>query len=262
MISEVLLAMFLSQLPDSNAAWPAPEKILLGHRGARAQEPENTIRSFNRAMELGANGVEFDVIMSFDGVPIIMHDDTLERTTNGTGEVKTKTLAELQKLDAGKGRNDLDDVKIPTLAETLEAMPDNAVVNIEMKGRGIFTREEFAAAVFKVMAPQRQRLFIIVSSFDSKVLGIMRNTDPTLFIGSLFWEHNAKTYWTELRDLKSVRPNSIHISAGLAKPWIIRKAHSKGLKVLVWTVNDKAQAEQLLADGVDGIFSDLPAGFL
>jgi glycerophosphoryl diester phosphodiesterase len=261
MFSQLCLAVFLSQLSEATSPWPAPADLLLGHRGARAQAPENTIPSFEKAMKLGAHGIEFDVFLSKDKIPIIIHDDTLERTTNGFGVAWEKTAAELNALDAAKGWPDFVGTKLPTLAETLDAMPDGAVVNIEMKGEGLFTKEEFADAVFEVMAKNRERLFVIVSSFDALLLEIMRKKDANLFIGFLLDEHSVK-YVSALKYLKAVKPNALHISANLAKPWIVRLAHRKGLKVLVWTVNDKTQAKQLRTDGVDGIFSDLPMQFL
>lgn len=261
MFSQVCLAVFLSQLSETTSPWPTHADLLLGHRGARAQAPENTIPSFEKAMKLGAHGIEFDVFLSKDKIPVIIHDDTLERTTNGVGVAWEKTLGELEALDAARGWPDFTGTKIPTLAETLDAMPDGSVVNIEMKGEGLFSKEEFADAVFEVMAKSRQRLFVIVSSFDSQLLKIMRKKDGNLFIGFLLDEHSSK-YISALKDLKAVKPNALHISADLAKPWIVKKAHKKGLKVLVWTVNDKAAAKQLRENGVDGIFSDLPPEFL
>lgn len=262
MLQQAMLAFFLSQVPDSNSTWQPPQRLVLGHRGAKAQEPENTLRSFEKAMKLGAHGIEFDVFMSADGVPFIIHDDTLQRTTNGKGNVTKRTMNELKELNAAKEWNSLENVGIPTLAETLEAMPEGAIVNIEMKGPGRHTKSQFADAVFEVMKPHRKRLFVIVSSFDSKLLEIMREKDEHLFIGYLLWEQGFASYWSALSDMKAVRPNALHISANLATPGIVRAAHEKGLKVLVWTVNDKEQEKRLRKNGVDGVFSDLPHGFL
>lgn len=258
MFSQVCLALFLSQLPEStDNPLSLPENLLLGHRGARAQAPENTIPAFTKALKLGAHGIEFDVFLTADKVPFVIHDDTLQRTTNGVGVAYAKTLSELENYDASKGWPDFAGTRIPTLAETLEVMPDGAVVNIEMKGEGNFTKADFADAVFQVMAKHRSRLVIIVSSFDFRLLEIMRAKDATLLIGFLLDERGLQ-YLRALSYLKRVKPNALHISPRLAKPWIVKRAHRKGLKVLVWTVNDKRAADSLRASGVDGIFSDMP----
>lgn len=262
MISQLCLALALWNLPAYSSTATFPRNLLLGHRGARAQAPENTLPSFNLAMELGAHGIEFDVFLSKDKVPVIMHDDTLERTTNGVGLVWERTLSELGELDASKGFPKFAGTRILSLAETLHAMPDGAVVNIELKGSGTFPKEDLVDVVLEVMQTERNRLFIIVSSFDIKLLKILRERDKDVFIGFLLWEQSFLSYLQALADMKAVRPNALHISADLATQSIIEKAHSKGLKVLVWTVNDKQQAQSLREKGVDGIFSDLPKGFL
>lgn len=261
MISQLFLALTLWNLPDHSSTTTLPRNLLLGHRGARAQAPENTLPSFKLALELGAHGIEFDVYFSKDKVPVIMHDDTLERTTNGKGPVWEKTLSELRELDAAKSFPEFAGTQIPTLAETLHAMPDGAVVNIELKGSGNFTKEDLVDAVLDVMRSERDRLYIIVSSFDTKLLEILRQRDSDVFIGFLLWEHNFLTYLQALADMKSVKPNALHISSYLATSSIIARAHAKGLKVHVWTINDKTEAKSLREKGVDGIFSDLPKGW-
>jgi len=100
-----------------------------GHRGARGHEPENTLRSVRKALELGADGIEVDVYF-VDGRLMVIHDDTLNRTTNGKGPVAGRTFAELRALDAGKGE------RIPTLAEVFDAVNHRAVINMELKGPG------------------------------------------------------------------------------------------------------------------------------
>src|SRR5208283_430434 len=106
-----------------------PELFCFGHRGARGHEPENTLRSVWKALELGANGIEVDVHLA-DGRLIVIHDDTLDRTTNGAGSVAEKSFSYLRSLDAGQGE------RIPTLAEVFDAANRRAVINVELKGPG------------------------------------------------------------------------------------------------------------------------------
>ena len=257
MISERLLAWFLSRVPKvDGGAWPHAQ-LLLGHRGARARAPENTLPSFELAMQLGANGVEFDVFLSKDSVPVVIHDDTLERTTNGDGKVCDKTLAALQALDAANGWPEFNGAFIPTLTQVLDAMPSASVVNIELKGEGDFSKKKFVELVLETINASRDRLFIIVSSFDTKLLEILREADASIKIGFLV-DENDWGYVGALISMKKVRPDSLHIRTQLATPRIIALAHEKGLRVLVWTVNDDDVAKELYAIGVDGIFSDMP----
>jgi len=260
MISQLGLALVLSNIAENHAIWTAPEKMVLGHRGARAQAPENTIPAFSLAMDLGADGIEFDVFLTADKVPVVIHDDTLDRTTNGKGIVWEKTLAELRELDASKGWNDFKGTYVPTLAETLASMPNGSVVNIELKGPGNYSRAEFVDVILGVIKTERHRLCIIVSSFDSKLLKILRKRDADVLIGLLLGDGLAD--FQALANLRAVKPNALHISSSYTWPWIINLAHKKGLRVLVWTVNDKAEATKLQSLGVEGIFSDLPKDFL
>lgn len=260
MISQLLLGLFLSQLERSKTNFP-DTPLLIGHRGARARAPENTLASFKLAMDLGANGIEFDVYLSADKIPFVIHDDTLKRTTNGQGVAFKKTLAQLKKLDASKGWPTYLGEKIPTLKETLDLMPDGAVVNIELKGEGDRSKDEFAETILSIVAACGDRLFIIVSSFDARLLEILRSKNASLCIGFLL-ENRIDHALFSLVKMKAIRPNTLHIPPVLAKPWIIRLAHSKGLRVMVWTVNENAKCEKLLETGVDGIFSDLPEGFV
>jgi glycerophosphoryl diester phosphodiesterase len=245
-------------MPKIQTPWPS-KTLLLGHRGARALAPENTLPSFALAMERGADGVELDVYLSKDKILVINHDDTVNRTTDGKGNVFEKTVAELQKLNAAKGWPN-QGVTIPTLVQLLDSMSAGSVVNVELKGEGLYTREELADTVLTEIAPYRKKLFIILSGFDSKLLEIVRKKDDKVTIGLLFHENGLRNA-PALKRMKTIRPDSIHIPASYATPKVVKNAHEKGIRVMIWTVNDQAQADQLFALGVDGVFSDLPAGF-
>ncbi|HHH81805.1 MAG TPA: glycerophosphodiester phosphodiesterase, partial [Chloroflexi bacterium] len=117
----------------SQRSWKTDALLMIAHRGASAYAPENTMAAFRLAEAMGADGIEFDVKLTADGVPIVMHDATLDRTTDGSGEVARRTLNEIRKLDAGSFFEDsFAGEKVPTLAEVLETLGPDMLLNIEL----------------------------------------------------------------------------------------------------------------------------------
>src|SRR6187402_1107382 len=149
--------------------------LCIGHRGACGHEPENTLRSVRRALELGAHGIEIDVYY-VDGQLVVIHDGKLQRTTNGRGYVMRKTFAQLRALDAGKGE------QIPTLGEIFDTVNRRAFINIELKGRG--TAGPVAALIAEYVAQHHWRYEdFLVSSFNRRELRAV--PDPRIPIGLL-----------------------------------------------------------------------------
>jgi glycerophosphoryl diester phosphodiesterase len=152
--------------------------LLIGHRGACGYEPENTLLSFSRAIEMGSHGIELDVHVCKTGELIVIHDNKLERTTNGTGKVSDKTLEELKLLDAGKGE------KIPTLADVLDLLKDNTtIINIELKGYGtlIPTVNLLKEYFDKGFSPSK----IVITSFIHQYVKECRSLLPVVSTGLL-----------------------------------------------------------------------------
>ena len=224
----------------------AQKLFCFGHRGACGHEPENTVRSVRRALELGADGVEVDVYF-VDGQLVVIHDDTLDRTTNGRGRVDKKSFAELRALDAGRGE------KIPTLAEIFEAVNRRAVINMELKG------PHTAAPVTALIAEyvtQRGWSFddFLVSSFDHAQLREAKRLCPTIRIGPLITQvpRELAKFAAELGAW------SLHASKRCVTPKLVADAHQRGLKVFVYTVNEPEEIAAMRTLGVDGVFSDFP----
>lgn len=233
--------------------FPRPSWIL-GHRGARSEAPENTLSAFDTAMKLGADGVEFDVSLSRDGIPVVIHDESLSRTTDGEGFVKDHTALELSLLNASKPIPGYKKESVPTLEQTLSSLPDHAIANVELKFSGNFDKPFFVDAVLKVLGEHEQRLRLIISSFDGELLSIFRSRAEKLVI-SLLLSH--KDRWPKsLSYFLSIRPDALHLSPKLLSPMIMKLARSLGLKVAIWTINDISTAKKLWAMGVDGIFTD------
>jgi glycerophosphoryl diester phosphodiesterase len=227
------------------------------HRGARGHAPENTLLAFDLAFDLGADAVECDVRKSRDGRLVVIHDDTLDRTTNGKGPVAGKSFVELRALDAGRSRR-IPQV-IPALEEVLELVRRrDGWINLEIKGHSIEESIATAVALEPVLRalPEARRSRVLVSSFEHSAIVHLKERLPWLRIGALFG--------SEWRGQDLVAPalalgaEAIHPEVGLLTEESVIAAHQAGLRVNVWTANSWARIRRLLKWRVDGIFSDLP----
>lgn len=217
-----------------------------GHRGACGHEPENTVRSARRALELGVDGVEVDVHLA-DGQLMVIHDDTLQRTTNGSGHVAAKSFAYLRSLDAGMGE------KIPTLAEIFDAVDRRAIINVELKGPQ--TAVPVIALISEYVNQRGWRYNdFLVSSFDHAQLREARRLCPELRIGVLA----GKTPRSLGKFAVSLNAWSLHADKHCVTPDLLAQAHGLGLKLFAFTVNQPAEIARMKALGVDGIFTDFP----
>ena len=219
--------------------------IKIGHRGAAGLEPENTMRSFKRAIDLDVDMIEFDVYSCKSGEVVVIHDDTVDRTTNGHGLVADMTLEELKKLDAGKGE------KIPTLEEVLDKF--YCYVNIEIKDR------RACQGVVNLLrsAHWRRRSYLsadMVSSFDHYALKEVAMLNSKIRLGALL-----EGLPIGLAEFGSrVGAYSINVWKEWVTKELVQDAHNRGIEVYVYTVNDIATRDRLDAFGVDGIFTDYP----
>jgi glycerophosphoryl diester phosphodiesterase len=224
----------------------ARKLFCFGHRGARGHEPENTVRSVRKALELGADGIEVDVYF-VDGQLVVIHDDTLERTTNGRGRVAGKSFAYLRSLDAGSGE------RIPTLKEIFAAVDRRAVINVELKG------PHTAAPVAALIAEHvNQRGWsyddFLVSSFDHAQICEAKQLCPDIRIGALIMKApRGLAKFAEMMGAWSLNIDKRHVT-----PRLVADAHARGLKVFVFTVNRPVEIARMKKLGVDGVFSDFP----
>jgi len=221
--------------------------LRIGHRGASGHEPENTLRSFEAAVRLGADMVEFDVHVCGSGELVVIHDETVDRTTDGSGAVARMTLSELKALDAGKGE------KIPTLGEVFSALKGRAAVNIELKGRGT------AEPVYELMTGHIRGGSwgleeILVTSFDWGMLEAMRALSADTRLGPLVYKDidEALKVATKL-DSHSVNPYHRSIDHNFVK-----EVHGLGISVYPWTVDEPEDISRVVSMGVDGVISDYP----
>lgn len=215
-------------------------QLVIGHRGAAGISPENTLPGFIKAQECGVQAVELDVHMCGDKLCVI-HDETLERTTSGAGPIATWDLIELRQLDAGEGAS------IPFLEEVFDCLSGEIGVNVELKGAG--TAEPLAQLLRHY--PDRD---VLVSSFDHQALFDFHRVATGTSVAPLFqrWSKNA------CRIAKELNARFLNLSRRAFNGNRIREIESNGLRCLVYTVNELAQARELLKCGVSGIFTDYP----
>lgn len=243
------------KMQTSISSRPFPKVI--GHRGACGYAPENTLASLKKAHELGINWVEFDVTLTQDLQAIVMHDDFLDRTTNGHGDVANATLEKIKSLDAGTWfSKKFADEKIPTFTQWLNcAMDLNMGMNVEIKPTP--AKDEITAR--KIVEIMHEHNLVasdsyIVSSFSTQSLRIARSLDSNLRIGLL--AHEWFNGWQAMLD--ELNCVSLHVNEEILNPMIVSQVKKTGRLVLAYTVNDPSRAQQLFAWGVDAVFSDFP----
>jgi glycerophosphoryl diester phosphodiesterase len=230
--------------------------LVLGHRGASADAPENTLAAFRLAMEQGADGVELDAWCCATGEVVVAHDDETRRVAGADLRITDAPLGALRALDVGawKGARWRGE-RIPLLAEALEALP-GAVVNVELKSRGRDVRLAEAAA--RVIARAGAQGRVIVSSFDWRLVVAFRRAAPEVPVGLLF--ERATVWRARLRlALRLLGPAAVHPGRRLATPARVRAWAARGLAVNVWTVDDPEEARRLAGAGAAALITNVPA---
>lgn len=223
-----------------------PKLFCFAHRGASGDAPENTLRSVQRALELGADGVEVDAHLA-DGRLMVIHDATLNRTTNGTGSVAKSTFSHLRSLDAGRGE------QIPVLEEIFDLVNHRALVNVELKGPN--TAAPVARLIESYVRTKGWRFDeFLVSSFDLEQVQAVKNWQPEIRTAALFEKATPKIVAVTER----LGAWSLHTSRRGLTPKIVAAARQHGLKMFVYTINRPAEIAAMLALGVDGVFTDFP----
>lgn len=233
-------------------------RLLLGHRGAAAEAPANTVAAFQRAMAAGADGVELDVHLTRDGHVVVIHDEDVAAVTGASGRIRELSLAEVQRLDAGSYFDaQFAGARIPTLAEALQAAGEGGVVNIEIKGTSVAS-EGLEREVVRIVHEHNMRERVIVSSFNPARLLRLRALDPELPRAML---HGPGTplFVRNLWFLPLVQPDALHPHYTMVNAAYMKRAREWGVRVNVWTVDDEIEARRLVELGVDGIISNNPA---
>jgi glycerophosphoryl diester phosphodiesterase len=235
--------------------WPRP--LILAHRGASAHAPENTLAAFKLALEQGAHGVELDAKLSADGEVVIIHDPSVNRTTNGQGQVSQLDLTALRELDAGSFFSDqFKGEKIPTLAEVFETIGKRAIINVELTNYKT-PRDGLAHKVCELVRRFELQDSVLFSSFLPSNLARTRSLLPDVPRGLLalggwigWW---ARSFGFNFGDYQALNPGLSDTT-----PQQIARVHRLKRYVNVWTVNAAEDMRRLISWGVDGIITDDP----
>lgn len=217
--------------------------LILGHRGAPREAPENTIAAFAEALRQGADGVELDVQRTADGVPVVIHDDGLERTTDGSGAVSALGLEHLRRF-ASRGQ------PIPTLEEAVRwAVEAGAALNVEIKARGV---EEETLEVLSTAGVLESTL---ISSFDARTVRTVGSLAPaaTRYLLTERWDEEV------LRAVVESRAQGVCLRVDAASPLALDVLRAEGLPVVVWTVDEPERMRELMTAGIAALITNHPA---
>lgn len=231
--------------------------LVLGHRGASAEAPENTLAAFRLAVAQGADGVELDVWRCASGEVVVFHDEDTARIAGVRLPVPEAPLHALRALDVGSHRGArFAGERIPLLAEVLEALP-GAIVNVELKSRVRRPDVGLAAAVARVLRVAGAERRAVVSSFDYRLVVAFRLAAPEIPVGLLVEAEHPRRLLTALA-IPLVRPAAIHPDRRLVTPSRARRWRARGLAVNVWTVDDPDEARRLAALGASALITNVP----
>lgn len=228
---------------------------IIAHRGASKYAPENTLPAFHKAWESGADGIETDVQLTKDNIPVLIHDEKLDRTTNGKGFVQDYTFQELQKLDAGIWfSKEYTNTKILSLEQLLEWISDKPLLlHLELKNKKIdYTGLEKIAYDLLIRFDMKDRTSF--SSFNPVSMECFKQIDRTMSTALLLSQRN-KDYITAAEE---TGVSALHIKYKLLNPSLINQAKANNLFVRVFTVNRESHIKRCFELGCDGIFTDVP----
>jgi glycerophosphoryl diester phosphodiesterase len=240
--------------------WPP---LNIAHRGASGEAPENTLAAFDLALKQGASGIEFDVHLSSDGVPMVIHDARLNRTTSGSGWVGEHRANALRKLDAGswfnrrfpeKALRVYRGAQIPLLSEVLAwVRTRKALAFVEIK-RGKRAYPGIEAKVVDEIEHQRVGRLVTIVSFDFASLRRAQQLNRPIFLGL-----DVSRSLLAVRRVRSLAGNAVLPHWAIASRGFIRRAHKHSIPVFPWTVDQPARMERKISEGVDGIITNYPA---
>jgi glycerophosphoryl diester phosphodiesterase len=220
--------------------------LITAHRACKGHAPENTLVGIRAALKLGADAMEIDVHCTRDGVPVLLHDSTVDRTTDGRGEIASLSLRQARKLDAGGGES------IPALRDVLKEIDGRALLVVEVKALDI---EE---AVLAAVARARALDWCVVHSFLPRVVERFRTLEPRMPCSLLVAEQRVAD-WARLFEFAlSLGAQGVAVHYSDVTPERVRAAHLRDLRVSTWTVNKRDDVRRVAAAGVDAITSDYP----
>ena len=243
-------------IPEGSAWAACRRPVVIAHRGACQQAPEDTLPAFLLARQIGADGIELDTKLTADGQVVILHDQTLERTTDGEGRVVERSLQELRRLDAGSHfAHAFAGVGLPTLGEVFAALDPDALINVEVANYATPT-DRLPEATVELIRQHGVGRRVLISSFNPLALWKIGRLMPGLALGLLMTPMQPP--W-QRRLFPVLGPHGLwHPFETMITPRMVRASHRRGKWVMAWTVNDRARMEELVDWGVDGLITDVP----
>ena len=231
-----------------------PSTMIIAHRGASHDAPENTLASVNLAWERKADAVEVDVHLSKDNRIMVIHDEDTKRTSGDKMVIRESRSSDLRSLDASNGMDQFRGEKIPFLEEVMATVPDGKVVFIEVK-----TDTVIIPYLVKLLATSPDKSRLVVISFDFDVCAMMKKEIPAI---PVFWLHytlsgSYKTKWIS-RAVDAGLDGLNFRHTGISQDYV-EAVHRSGMKMFAWTVDDPVEAARLMESGIDGITSNRPA---
>jgi glycerophosphoryl diester phosphodiesterase len=247
-----------------------PQPLIIGHRGASSVAPENTLIAFEAAMTAGADGVEFDVRLARDGIPVVIHDATLRRTGLRNGSIANFTSTELSKIDVGswfngrfptRANKEFANATVPSLSSVLDYFKNgDAVLYIEMKATGREYRA-LAKAVAGLIHDYKLSRRAVVESFALQAIGEIKGIDPSIRTVALFEPRLSRPLRlkrTLINAALVVRADEIALHKSLATARTIKEARRNGLRVVVWTVDHPSWMRRAISEGIHAIITNVP----
>ena len=244
----VVYVLFFLQWKKKNQTFYLKNRpIIFGHRGSPTYITENTIASFEKALDQKVDGLEFDVRCTRDKKVIVFHDKNLKRLAGKNKNVKSLTLHEIKKIKLKNGE------EIPLLEEIVPLLQQTKVINIEIKSDSLFGGFDTLSTVIEFIKNNSLEKKCIVSSFNPLVLLKIKKTSPAVIIGYLYNKKVIFHSWHNLFWITRVKPDSLHIHYSLLDSWIVWWSRKRGLKINSYTINNKSVFSK---DKIDGVFTD------
>ncbi len=242
----------------ASAGFPYKDRPLnFGHRGAPTVAPENTLASFQKAREMGADGIELDVMLCADGKVVVSHDFSVERTTDGQGRVAEITQAQLRALDAGAWfAAQFAGQRIPTLREVVQWAGKDMLLNIELKSMSLRT-DGLEEKVIAIVREYHLESRVVLSSFNPFAIRRVKQMAPDLHTG-LLYAGKLPIYLRRAWLRPFAHPDALHPQYGLVNDAYLLWARGKGCRVNVWAPDELNDLQRLVAQGVDMIITDRP----
>ena len=229
----------------------------IAHRGASALAPENTLPAFQLAIESGADEVELDVVRCATGEPVVIHNETVDKTTEGTGAVADKSLAEIKELDAGSWFDEkFRGATVPTLDEVFELVGEKVAVNVEIKGESL-SADGLERVVVESIRRHGMTNRVMVSSFNPCRLWRVRSLAPELRTALIFSPYSS-LYLRKAWFAPILKVGGLHAFHSMVNERFVNRAHRRGLWVYAWTVDEPEMMLKLIRAGVDGVVTNDP----